>query len=109
VPVSEARIISGDIAGGLGLMLVAGVCISTLVNFLRPYFLKDRLQLHPLVIFFAIMGGLALFGFNGLILGPLTVVLFLTVLEMFFKEHHIKKEKNEQSYFNERDSNRRRD
>jgi predicted PurR-regulated permease PerM len=39
------------------------------------------------------MGGLVLFGINGLILGPLIIVLFLTVLEMFFKEHHIKKRK----------------
>jgi predicted PurR-regulated permease PerM len=93
VPVSVARIMSGDIAGGLALMAASGVCISLLDNFLRPYFLKDRLQLHPLIIFFAIMGGLALFGFNGLILGPLIIVLFLTVLEMFFKEHHIKKSK----------------
>lgn len=93
LPIGLARILSGDIFGGILLTCVAGVCISLLDNILRPFLLKDRLQLHPLVIFFAIMGGLVLFGFNGLILGPLVTVFFLTVLEMFFKEHHINKAK----------------
>ncbi|MDR3301600.1 MAG: AI-2E family transporter [Spirochaetaceae bacterium] len=93
IPVGAARILSGDIVGGVLLTLIAAVCISLLDNFIRPFLLKDRLKLHPLVIFFAIMGGLVLFGVNGLILGPLIIVLFLTVLEMFFKEHHIKKRK----------------
>ncbi|MDR3325102.1 MAG: AI-2E family transporter [Spirochaetaceae bacterium] len=93
IPVGAARILSGDVAGGILLTLIAGLCISLLDNIIRPFLLKDRLKLHPLVIFFAIMGGLALFGVNGLILGPLIIVLFLTVLEMFFKEHHIKKRK----------------
>jgi predicted PurR-regulated permease PerM len=93
IPVGAARILSGDVAGGIALTLVSALCISLLDNFIRPFLLKDRLKLHPLLIFFAIMGGLVLFGVNGLILGPLIIVLFLTVLEMFFKEHHIKKRK----------------
>jgi predicted PurR-regulated permease PerM len=52
-------------------------------------FLRDRIQLHPLIIFFAILGGVAVYGFNGLILGPMAVILFLTVLNMFLSEHKI--------------------
>jgi predicted PurR-regulated permease PerM len=50
-------------------------------------FLRDRIQLHPLIIFFAILGGVTAFGFNGLILGPMIVILFLTVLDLFLTEH----------------------
>jgi predicted PurR-regulated permease PerM len=42
-----------------------------------------------LIIFFAILGGLAAFGFNGFILGPVFVILFLTVLDLFLIEHKI--------------------
>jgi len=42
-----------------------------------------------LLIFFAIMGGIFLFGFNGFILGPVLVILFLTVLDLFLKDHEI--------------------
>jgi predicted PurR-regulated permease PerM len=42
-----------------------------------------------MVIFFSILGGVMTFGFNGLILGPMLVILFLTVLDLFLTEHKI--------------------
>jgi predicted PurR-regulated permease PerM len=51
-------------------------------NFIRPLFLKNRIQVHPLIIFFAILGGLSRFGLNGLLLGPMIVILFFTILDM---------------------------
>ncbi len=92
-PIGIFRIISGDVAGGLAFLLISGIFISTLDNFLRPFFLKDRIKLHPLVIFFSILGGISVFGFNGLILGPMVVILFLTVLDLFLTEHGIDHER----------------
>jgi predicted PurR-regulated permease PerM len=89
VPLGILRIAGGDIAGGLLFMVVSAVFISGIDNILRPFFLKDRIQLHPLIILFAIFGGLATFGFNGFILGPVLVIFFLTVLDMFLMEHKI--------------------
>jgi predicted PurR-regulated permease PerM len=80
---------SGDVLGGAIFLSVSAVFISTLDNFLRPLFLHNRIQLHPLIIFFAILGGLRTFGFNGLILGPMLVILFLTVLDLFLTEHRM--------------------
>lgn len=67
---------------GILFIIICGFCVSVLDNFLRPFLLKDRINVHPLIIFFAILGGLKVFGMNGLILGPLTVILFFTVLNM---------------------------
>ncbi|MDR0878980.1 MAG: AI-2E family transporter [Treponema sp.] len=89
LPLGLVRNFSGDIFGGILFLVVSGVFISLLDNFLRPMFLKDRIQLHPLIIFFAILGGISAFGFNGLILGPMVVILFLTVLDLFLTEHKI--------------------
>jgi predicted PurR-regulated permease PerM len=89
LPLGLIRIFSGDVAGGIIFLLVSGTFISLLDNFMRPMFLKDRIQLHPLIIFFAILGGVSSFGFNGLILGPMIVILFLTVLDLFLTEHKI--------------------
>ncbi|MDR0400582.1 MAG: AI-2E family transporter [Treponema sp.] len=90
LPLGLIRIISGDLAGGILFLIVSGFFISLLDNILRPMFLKDRIQLHPLIIFFAILGGVTVYGFNGLILGPIFVILFLTVLDLFLNEHKIK-------------------
>jgi predicted PurR-regulated permease PerM len=88
-PLGLLRILNGDILGGILFWLVSGFFISTLDNFLRPIFLRDRIQLHPLIIFFAILGGISVFGLNGVILGPMVVILFLTVLDLFLTEHKI--------------------
>ncbi|MDR0706274.1 MAG: AI-2E family transporter [Treponema sp.] len=88
-PLGILILLSGDIVQGIAFILSSMVFISTIDNFLRPIFLQDRIKLHPLVIFFAIMGGVGAFGLNGLILGPMIVILFLTVLDMFLTEHKI--------------------
>lgn len=93
LPLGIFRILTGDFSGGLIFLALCAVFISTLDNFLRPLFLKDRIKLHPLVIFFAILGGIAAFGFNGLVLGPMAVIFFLTVLDLFLTEHGIEHER----------------
>lgn len=87
LPVGVARLATGDIAGGIALLIVSGFFISTVDNFLRPMLLKQRLNVHPLLIFFAILGGIKLFGLNGLILGPLILILFFTALGLYDKSY----------------------
>ncbi|MDR2072323.1 MAG: AI-2E family transporter [Spirochaetaceae bacterium] len=89
VPLGLIKILNGDLWEGVLFLAVSGLAISMLDNLLRPIFLRDRIQLHPLIIFFAILGGISVFGFNGIILGPMVVILFLTVLDLFLTEHKI--------------------
>jgi predicted PurR-regulated permease PerM len=89
LPLGIIQIFRGEMVKGVIFLIVSSIFISTLDNFLRPMFLQDRIKLHPLIIFFAILGGIASFGFNGLILGPMIVILFLTVLDLFLTQHKI--------------------
>jgi predicted PurR-regulated permease PerM len=89
IPLTVLMIASGNIAGGILFLIISLIFISGIDNVLRPIFLRDRIHLHPLIIFFAILGGLFVFGFNGFILGPVLVILFLTVLDLFLTEHKI--------------------
>ena len=88
-PVGLLRIINGDLVNGITLMLISAVLLSSTDNFLRPIILRDRIQLHPLIIFFAILGGISSFGFNGIILGPMSVIIFLTVFDLFLSEYKL--------------------
>ncbi|MCL1929301.1 MAG: AI-2E family transporter [Treponema sp.] len=92
IPLGLTRILDGNPGNGILLMLISAVFISTIDNFLRPFILKDRIQLHPLVIFFAILGGISVFGLNGMILGPMIVILFLTVFDLFLMEHKLEQD-----------------
>lgn len=65
--------------------LVSAVFVSSVDNILRPLVLGERLRIHPLLIFFAILGGVQLFGVNGLILGPLILIVFFAAVELYEK------------------------
>jgi predicted PurR-regulated permease PerM len=85
LPIGLIRIFQGELFLGVFFLLVSGFFISLLDNFLRPFFLKDRIKVHPLLIFFSILGGVRAFGFNGLILGPMILMLFFTALDIFIR------------------------
>lgn len=59
------------------LFLFGALVIGTIDNFLRPRLVGERANLHPLFIFFSVLGGLSAFGIIGLLIGP--VVLAITM------------------------------
>jgi len=61
-----------------------GVFVISLVdNFLRPRLVGKRAKLHELFIFFAVLGGLHVFGLIGLVLGPVVLAVALSLFETF--------------------------
>ena len=53
--------------------------VDTLV---RPYVISERVKLHTLLVFFALLGGVEAFGVMGLFIGPVVLSVTLVVLEM---------------------------
>jgi len=49
----------------------------------KPRLVGKQVKIHPLLIFFAIIGGLKLFGILGIIYGPLVVTAFLTMADIY--------------------------
>ena len=82
VPIGIGICLSESLLKGILFLIICGICVSLLDNLLRPLFLKDRIKVHPLIIFFAILGGLNVFGMNGLVLGPMIIILFFTLLDL---------------------------
>lgn len=101
VPVGIGLIVSGNPVAGVLLMLYGAIVINVIEATLRPYLLKSSIQLHPLVIMFSALGGIAAFGPLGLLYGPLIAVLFTTFMEayttMYAKKQDIEPEDVEKS------------
>jgi predicted PurR-regulated permease PerM len=51
-------------------------------NVVKPLLMRGRMEVHGAVIFFALLGGLAVFGPVGLVAGPLILSFFLAVVRM---------------------------
>ena len=66
-----------------GILVVWGVLvIGSIDNILSPRLVGRRASLHELLIFFAVLGGLQVFGVLGLVLGPVVVAMTLALIEM---------------------------
>src|SRR3954465_5064225 len=71
-----------------GVLVVWGVLvIGSIDNFLSPRLVGKRASLHELLIFFAVLGGLQVFGVLGLVLGPVVVAVTLALIEMVRQAH----------------------
>jgi predicted PurR-regulated permease PerM len=77
-------IISGQRFLGFSL-LVAAFIASLADNFVRPFVLKDGANLHPLIAILALLGGLQVFGFAGVFIGPILAGMFFVFLEAQMK------------------------
>jgi predicted PurR-regulated permease PerM len=70
---------------GKAAILVAwgGIAIALIDNLLYPYLVGQRLRQHTVVSFVAILGGVALFGATGVVLGPVVVTLAFFLLDLW--------------------------
>lgn len=82
-PLGLFMLLSGNVFRAILFLALAAFFVSFVDNFMKPVILGERLRIHPLLIFFAILGGLNIFGFNGLILGPLIVILFFAAVDLY--------------------------
>jgi len=69
------------ILGGMGVGAV-----SAADNVVRPWLLSGRVHINGLVIFVSLLGGLAVFGLLGIIVGPVLVVTALSLLDAYLSE-----------------------
>jgi predicted PurR-regulated permease PerM len=65
----------------------AFVVVALIDNVVKPLFAKRGTDLNGIVIFFALIGGVASFGAAGLLIGPLAVALFLTVVRIWWQSY----------------------
>jgi predicted PurR-regulated permease PerM len=70
------------------LILVAwcAIVVGTVDNVIRPLLIKGRVEMHTLLVFFAVFGGVNVFGFLGLIIGPVIVAITMTLLGLLRDE-----------------------
>jgi predicted PurR-regulated permease PerM len=87
VAVGLVLLATGHVLGGVFLIAWGAAVVSLIDNVARPFLLKGGMELHGGVVFFALLGGLAMFGGIGLVLGPLIVTFLLAVLKMYEREY----------------------
>jgi predicted PurR-regulated permease PerM len=83
LPAAIMLMTAGELVKGLILVVVGVVVVGAADNVLRPILVGRDTNMPDYLVLLATLGGLALFGITGLVIGPLIAALFITLWEMF--------------------------
>ena len=85
-PAAAVQLLTGHIWQGIAIIVITTVVISNIDNVIRPRLVGQEAGMHDLMVFFSTLGGIALFGAMGFIVGPVIAALFLAVIEIYATE-----------------------
>ena len=83
IPTAIYLFLKGKVAVSIFFIIFYFILSMGVEYFFKPRLVGHRVKMHPLLVFLAIIGGLKLFGFLGIIYGPLIVTGFLTLADIY--------------------------
>jgi predicted PurR-regulated permease PerM len=88
IPAVCVLLFHDDWKSALFLAVWCGVLVSSIDTFLRPFLMRDTSGMPTLFLFFAILGGIQVFGILGLLYGPLILAFAVVMLKIYAAEYH---------------------
>jgi len=87
IPTALILMLSGSIGAGVFLFSFYLTLSFSIEYLVKPKMVGDEVQMHTLLVFLAIIGGLSVYGVLGIIYGPLIVTAFLTLTEIYLAKY----------------------
>ena len=87
VPISVGMLLAGDYGNGIGMFIYGFLIIGGVDNVARFILQKKLADIHPLITVFGVLIGISMFGFWGVIFGPLVLSLFMLFVNMYRHEY----------------------
>ncbi|MBZ5561495.1 MAG: AI-2E family transporter [Acidobacteriia bacterium] len=85
-PVVIYYLLTGAIWKGVLLLVIFGGVVGSVDNVIKPLIIRRGVEINTLLIFLSVLGGVALFGFLGFVLGPFFVTVFLLLIDIYKAE-----------------------
>lgn len=83
IPAALVLAFQGNMAGAIILTALYGIITIIIEYFMKAKMVGDRVRMHILLAFLAMIGGLSAFGLLGIIYGPLIITAFQTLAEFY--------------------------
>ncbi len=77
----------GATGPAIGFAIWAIVVVGMVDNFLTPLIVGSKINVPPIFILFAVLGGIVLLGPVGILIGPLTISLLFTLIDIYKKQY----------------------
>jgi len=95
VPAAVWLLVNGQINRGIVLVALCAVVVGAVDHFLRPALISGRARLSGLLVFIGVLGGIAVFGMLGVVLGPIVVATAVSLLEVYLRRDSLPEQDGE--------------
>ena len=85
IPVGIGMMIFGNVAGGAFVILFHLIGITNIDNFLRPILVPKEAKLDSALMLLSVFSGIAMFGFFGIVLGPVLMIMIVTTISVYLE------------------------
>ncbi len=85
IPIGIVLLLTGDIWQGALVLLGHFLVVTNIDNVLRPRLVPKHVRLNPALTLLAVFAGIGMFGFLGIIIGPVIMILITTTVEMYLE------------------------
>jgi predicted PurR-regulated permease PerM len=89
VPAGVGLILDGNVTKGILLLAFGATVVMNIDNFLRPKLVSSRTNVHPVLILIGVLGGLRVFGFIGMLVGPLILAILVALIK-FYEQNYMR-------------------
>lgn len=83
LPASIFLVFSSGLWWGVGLLIWGVLVVGLIDNLLRPLILERDINIHPFLILLSVFGGITVFGFSGILLGPIALSILFALTEVY--------------------------
>ncbi|HVV67222.1 MAG TPA: AI-2E family transporter [Candidatus Saccharimonadales bacterium] len=85
IPIGIVMVFTGNVWQGLLVIIGHLVIVTNIDNVLRPQLVPDEARLDPALTLLSVFAGLKFFGFLGIIIGPVLMILIVTTIQVFME------------------------
>ena len=83
IPLGIGMALFGNVVGGVFVVLFHLIVVTTIDNVLRPFLVPKSAHLSPALMLMSVFAGLGMFGFWGIVLGPVLMIIIVTTISVY--------------------------
>ncbi|BBZ03101.1 AI-2E family transporter [Mycolicibacterium chitae] len=83
IPLGIGMALFGNVVGGIFVVVFHLVVVTNIDNVLRPFLVPKSAHLHPALMLLSVFAGLKMFGFVGIVLGPVLMIVIVTTISVY--------------------------
>lgn len=87
IPATFYLIFTGQIWQGVFILAWCWLIVGNIDEIIKAYLIKDKNEVNPIFIVFSILGGISIFGFWGVVIGPIIIALAITIFHIYELEY----------------------